>query len=210
MYTLQAYAKHVALWLLPAFIVWWLSVQPILLPLLATVQDSVLQASYQRARASLNSDTLTDWHIETKLLLAEKSAAGQWQTWNVQVGNPTAFTLGLPLAWVLLLASPNARLGKTVLATAIVLPFTVLTITLKLNALMLDLLAAEQPFLVYVTSTIQVSHQPVSAWLPEIVSLLADFVAYATVVALPAWLAYWLNRDWWQVQYQLRRVGFSE
>jgi hypothetical protein len=204
MHTPSRYAKHAALWLLPAFTVWWVSLQPVLLPALAVIQDQLLQLTHQRAQASLNSDTLTDWHIATKLLHPEAAPSGNPQTWNVKVGNPTPFTLGLPMVWMLLLASPKHRLRNTLIATLLISPLTIVAVWLQIHYLMLDLLTADTPFKVYVTATIQIAHQPVAAWVTAFFHLLSNIMGYFTVLVVPALLAYWLNRAWWQLQYQLK------
>jgi hypothetical protein len=117
--------------------------------------------------------------------------------WNAQVGNMTALTLGFPLVWLLLLASPTGKLKKTLIGTVLVFIFTFLAIYLKVNIAMLNLLAADQPFSVYISANLQTIHQPVSAWIGKTLEVFGGFFVYFTVLILPVWLAYGFNREWW-------------
>ncbi len=202
MYSLKHYVKYAALWTIPAFLLWWVSLQPVLLPVLAKVENALLQSTFERARASLNSSNLQDWYIHTYLVLPENQRTSKKvQTWNVKAGNASPFTLGLPLAWLLLLASPNGRIRKTLWGTLIMVASTVVVIALKLDQLMLSILVADTPFTVYVSSGIQITHEPVAAWVPQVIDPIGTALIYFTVLGLPALLSYGFNREWWQTQY---------
>ncbi|OUD15410.1 hypothetical protein [Thioflexithrix psekupsensis] len=197
MNTLTRYFAQMALWLIPAFFLWWWLLQPVILAAIAPVQDVLLQVTYDRARASLNYSNLIDWHINTFLLLPQKAGETALFTWNAKVGNMTALTLGFPLVWLLLLASPTGKIKKTLIGTVLVFIFTFLAIYLKVNIAMLNLLAADDPFLVYISANLQTIHQPVSAWIGKTLEVFGGFLVYFTVLILPVYLAYWFNREWW-------------
>jgi hypothetical protein len=201
MYRLSHYFGQIGLWLIPAFFLWWWLLQPVILASIAPIQDVMLQVTYDRARASLNYADLKDWHINTFLLLPQKANETNLSAWNAQVGNMTVLTLGFPLIWVLLLASPNGKIRKTLIGTIVIFLCTFIAIYLKVNLAMLNLLTADQAFSVYISPYLQTIHQPVPAWIGKTLGIFSGFFVYFTVLILPVYLAYWFNREWWRELY---------
>ncbi len=200
---LRGVAGRAALWLLPAFVLWWMLLTPVLMPLLEGLAGTALQRSFESIEATLLVQNNGDWHIGTRVLMAEQPEDTQKRRFlTIDAQSAQNLSFGLPMLWILLLAIPHRRLRHLGLGSGIVLLTSALMGWFLLSKMIVITLADGQIHYVFVTQHISHRLEPFAAWQAESLRHLYRVLLYMNVFFLPAFLAYYLNRSWWQAQFK--------
>ncbi len=199
-----ALLRHTALralaWLVPSFVLWWLLLVPVLMPFMQHTAGWLLASSFEHVQARLEVQENGERHISTYILMEKQpDDPNKRHLLNLKVqANWHSMTLGLPLLWVLLLAIPHRRVRNVALGSAVLLVFLSLCAWFSLCLEILKVLADSQLHYVFITASISHRLEPIPSWLVVILSGGYSLLLYTVVVLLPTFLAYRLNRVWWQ------------
>lgn len=201
---------RVLLLALPAALLWWLSLDSLLLPALRWTVEQAAQFSFPQARLTLSSapDTANTWHLSSYYLLSEQSPdPRRLLLLNLRITPLFTYTFGFPLLWALVLAVPRQRWRNLLLASGAVFLFSALALYSKLlfhltgalsdgSALSLLLrIGYEQPLPIY------------PAWWLEALNPLRKFFAYLAMLFAPPLFVYLLNRAWFDALFsQVRQT----
>lgn len=193
-------------WFLPAFLLWYLLLTPVLMPVMQVTADFLLHQSFTNIQARATQHKPDEWHISTQILMDKQpDNPNKRHLLNLKVQrNMPTFTFGLPILWALLLAIPHRRWRNLAIGTGLVTLSFILAAWLALSHQLIKSLSDGQLHYVFVTASISHRVEPFSPWLAQSLGLLLTLVVYFVALLLPAGLAYGLNQQWWQVCFYKR------
>ncbi|MDD5275554.1 MAG: archaeosortase/exosortase family protein [Methylovulum sp.] len=192
-----AFVVRLLLWGVPAMVLWWLLLDPVLMPLLGRVDDGLLQATFKRVHASLNWRDLSAWDINTQILMPDQ-VPGRLRTWGAHFGDATSITLVLPLVWLLLGAIPHRRPLNLLASTLIIYALLACVLWLGLCKTLTGVLLTDGANKVFISANMSAALSPPPRWLPVLLAWSYSCAVYALALAVPVLLAYQLNKSWWQ------------
>lgn len=196
--SVNRFILHIFLWLVPAFLLWWVALDSVILPSLHTVVAKTTATWFQKEQAKLieSPNNRHEWVVNTHLLAKKQPTDNSKRsTLNMTVSLIVAHTLGFPILWAWFLATPNRRIFNQIVGNITMFLLTALALWLKVFLLMAKVMASGQTEQVMILPHL---YQPISAypnWLISLLSPVQGLLSYtATGVIVPI-LWYVLNRQ---------------
>ncbi|HID99614.1 MAG TPA: hypothetical protein EYP59_04910 [Thiotrichaceae bacterium] len=182
-------------WLIPAFLLWWVSANSIILPGLRKVVGSVASVWFYKEQMLLYETKGDQWYIRTNLLTkVQPVEANQHRRWTIFLKPILIYTLGFPILWAWFLATPQRRIFNQIAGNAILFLLTVMALGLKLFFLIANITASGGADYIYTAGFLEPA--PVySVWLVSLIGHIHLLMTYlCSGFAVPIiWYAF--NRD---------------
>ncbi|HEW97951.1 MAG: hypothetical protein DRR16_16595 [Candidatus Parabeggiatoa sp. nov. 3] len=140
---LLKFILHFFLWLIPAFILWWVSVNAIILPGLRVVVGSVASLWFYKEQVQLYDTKGDKWYIRTNLLTKAQPKEGNLhRRWTIFLKPILIYSVGFPILWAWFLATPKRRFFNQIVGNAILFLLTAMALWLKLFYLIANITAS--------------------------------------------------------------------
>lgn len=193
---IKRFSLLASLWLIPSFIFWYFSYQPILLPVLQTILKPIIAFQFVTEQAKLHTKN-NGWEVATTILTHDQPTKNtqRIRVQNIKVEKVVTYTLGFPLLWAFLLANathrPKNAVRDLVIGNAILLISIVLLLWLKIFLLIINLLS-EPNTQIYIAAGIIKTAIPYPSWLIVSSHLFQTLFAYICVFLIPVFSWYFL------------------
>jgi len=100
---LLKFLSHFLLWLIPAFLLWWISANSIIVPSIRVVVAKTANIWFYKEQVQLHGDR---WFIRTNLIAKPlPQDRNQHRRWTIFFQPVLIYTIGFPLLWAWFLAS---------------------------------------------------------------------------------------------------------
>ncbi|RKZ40773.1 MAG: hypothetical protein DRQ49_07270 [Gammaproteobacteria bacterium] len=140
---LPKFILHFLLWLIPAFLLWWVSVNAIILPGLRSVVGEMASLWFNQEQVKLYDVPGDKWFIRTNLLTKQQPKNPNLHLrWTVFVKPLLIYTIGFPILWAWFLATPRRRIFNQIVGNAIIFLLTVMALWLKVFFLVANVAAS--------------------------------------------------------------------
>lgn len=186
---IKRFALFASLWLLPSFVLWYVSYQTVLLPSLQTVLRPIIAIGFVTEQARLHTKD-NGWEVATTILTHDQpnQQTQRIRIQNIKVEKVVTYTLGFPLLWTLLLASATYRprhfVRDFLIGNGVLFSFTALFLWSKIFLLMISLLS-EPNTQIYVAAGIIKPAIPSPSWLIVGLQFFQTIFAYLCVFIVP-------------------------
>lgn len=122
---LAKFILHFLLWLIPAFVLWWFSVNSIILPGLRIVVGEMTSFWFHQEQVELHDAKGDRWFVRTNLLIKQQSKdLNQHSRWVIFVNPLLIYTVGFPILWAWFLATPQHRIFNQIIGNSIIFLLT--------------------------------------------------------------------------------------
>ncbi len=183
-------------WLIPAFMLWWVSANSIILPSLRIVVGSVASVLFYKEQVHLYETSGDQWFIRTNLLTkAQPKESNLHRRWTIFLKPILIYTLGFPILWAWFLATPRRRFFNQIAGNAILFLLTVMALGLKLFFLIANITASGGADYIYTAGFLEPA--PVySVWFVSLIGHIHFLMTYlCSGLAVPIiWYAFNRNR----------------
>jgi len=190
------------------FIVWYLTVDELWMPLTAAVANTAIANQYSSMDVRLEQDDHKQWVLVTNTFLASKAWSNNSYKPALRIGGVTqipvgklkGFTLGLPLLWLLILLMSTQKIKQLIYTTLLLQGLIVVAVIVLFNYKISSILVAE-PLLRILSPSGYIQLPPqLPSWLPLLLKPVSDALAMAVTVIAPILLALAYCRSWWRGQ----------
>ena len=188
-----------ALALLPAFLLWLSVTHYGLMDVFRVPVSSVIESQFSRIQAKLYSPKKdNEWHVDTRLLMPKQPKKNKLLTLSIVIKPLIIFSIGLPLLWALLIATPYQRVRNLILGTSALCCFILLALWLKSWVNIADVLIKHPNAQIFVTPQVIIKNiAPSTMWL-SIAQSVSYLFNYTAAFIAPLMLYILLTRAWWQ------------
>lgn len=191
-----AMCLRLLLWLLPLWLVWRVLSSHVLVPLLLSINSIWWQPLFTDIHPVLEQRD-DGWVVQTQLFKANKDYLHNSYQPNLKVGGFTeqslghliGGTLGLPLFWLLLLATRCFRWRMVMAGSAWIVLALTISVGLTLYVKTSQVLLLDETLRVLVDNRVLVPEIPAQWWVTAMKACL-DAVTFFSFLLLPLWLVY--------------------
>jgi hypothetical protein len=187
-----------ALLFIPVFLVWNLLLSLFILPIVAETTDYTIKVLFSEIKPQLlYQEKEQTWQLKTLLFNASTPYANNTYKPNLilngttilNIGQLGAFTLGLPLFWLLILLVSAHKRKHIVQGSAILIVVICLNTVLLVVHEIISALQSSPLLRIYSESYIKVPSAP-PVWLIDVIKPLLDTFVIMNILIIPVWLAY--------------------
>jgi len=140
---LLKFLSHFFLWLIPAFLLWWVSANSIIIPGLRVVVAKSASIWFYREQVQLHDAPGDKWFIRTNLLAKSQPQDGnRHRRWTIYFKPILIYTIGFPLLWAWFLATPGRRIFNQIVGNSIIFLLTALALWLKVFYVVANVMAS--------------------------------------------------------------------
>jgi len=194
------FISHFLLWLIPAFLLWWVSANSIIIPGLRVVVAKTASIWFYREQVQLHAAPGDKWFIRTNLLAKSQPQYGnRHRRWTIDFKPILIYTIGFPLLWAWFLATPQRWIFNQIVGNSIIFLLTALALWLKVFYVVASVMASGATTQ-YMTNFGMVLPVPnYSVWIVGLMAHIQFLVSFfAGGIAVPLiWYAF--NRDFIRV-----------
>jgi hypothetical protein len=205
---LQQLSWRVFFWLLPAYGLWSIIVTPVILTPLATPVKIAAEAWFEREQLELTVLENGRWHLDTKILLKKQPEYGKRRfVLNRLMESLIGFTLGLPLLWAFLMATPEGfrlKLGKLLLGSLLLALSIGMALWLRIVFWMGEMMAGDEVDKIYIMTGIYSAIHPYPNWLMKLLAVVVNASNYLNAIIIPMLIWYFFNRRFIRVLVLVR------
>ncbi|MDM8564638.1 exosortase H-associated membrane protein [Candidatus Halobeggiatoa sp. HSG11] len=125
------FTLHFLLWLIPAFVLWWFSVNSVILPGLRIVVGEMASLWFHQEQVELHESKGDRWFVRTNLLTKKQPKdQSQRSRWTIYVSPLIIYTVGFPVLWAWFLATPQRRIFNQIVGNSIIFLLTTIVLWL--------------------------------------------------------------------------------
>jgi hypothetical protein len=189
---LPKFILHFFLWLIPAILLWWVSVNSIILPGLRSVVGEMASLWFNQEQVKLHDVPGDKWFIRTNLLSKQQPKEPNiHRRWTVFVNDILIYTIGFPILWAWFLATPQRRIFNQIVGNAIIFLLTVMALWLKVFYLIANVAASGGAEYIY-SAGLLIAAPIYSSFLLSLIAHIQLLMAYlASGLAVPIiWYAF--------------------
>jgi len=136
------FLSHFFLWLIPAFLLWWVSANSIIIPGLRVVVAKTADIWFYKEQVQLHDAPGDKWFIRTNLIAKPLPQDGnQYRRWTIFFQPILIYTIGFPLLWAWFLATPQRRIFNQIVGNSIIFLLTALALWLKVFYVIANVMA---------------------------------------------------------------------
>jgi hypothetical protein len=192
-----------AVLLIPAFLLWKISVNHLFVPVVISAADSWVKIHHAKLVPVIKyNEPKRLWEIQTNLFIAAKPWLNNTYSPNLDVSGSTfisighigGVTLGLPLFWVFIVVYSRRRLKHGLIGTGIILVLSCITAMYVAELSILSALNSEPLLRSYINSYIVIPHNALSDWL-WVFKPFRDILAAVTLFIAPVVLCFYFNNS---------------
>lgn len=191
-----AVCLRLLLWLLPLWLLWRMLASTVLVPLLLSINSIWWQPLFTDIHPVLEQRD-DGWVVKTQLFRANKDYLHNSYQPNLKVGGFTeqslghliGGTLGLPLFWLLLLATRCFRWQVALVGSAWIVLALMISVGLVLYVKTSQVLLLDETLRVLADNRVMVPEIPAQWWVTAMKACL-DAVTFFSFLLLPVWLMY--------------------
>jgi len=195
---ISRFVLYFSLWLIPAFALWGIALDSVILPSLHSVVAATTASSFKKEQAKLNvsPNNAHEWVVNTHLLTKEQPQnSNRRRTLNMNITLIVTHTLGFPILWAWFLATPHRRIFNQVVGNIILFILVTGVLWLKVFLTIAKVMASGETEQVMILPHL---YQPITAypdWLIAVLSPIQSVLAYMAVGLIVPILWYGLNRQ---------------
>jgi|WetSurMetagenome_2_1015567.scaffolds.fasta_scaffold64344_2 hypothetical protein len=190
---IKRFSLFASLWLIPSFILWYVSYQSVLLPTFQTILRPIIAMGFVTEQAKLHTKD-NGWEVATTILTPDQPSknAQRIRVQNIKVEKVVIYTSGFPLLWLLLFASATHRprnfFRNFLIGNAVLFGCVAFFLWLKIILLIMSLLSEPNTQIYIVTGIIKPAI-PYPSWLIVSLQFLQTLFAYfcAFIVPIATW-----------------------
>ena len=193
-------AGEALLWFIPAFVVWFVLLRPVLLPSLTAIVGVFADIAFAHIEPEILLANINDWHVKTRVV-AEEATAERAMIKNIVVSSIQLGLFALPYFWATAMAIRYKR-AKNMLTGTLIL--TVLIAGLGCFQLTTDIWLAlsKSDYGVYHADLSIKTFEAFNSEVAALCKQIAGFLTYILVCVVPAALTYKLNTRYFK-EHQL-------